>query len=86
MYTETLTGATLTLEMGNIVIPCTVTLASSEVGRKIEISTDGTNFFEPDLDKSAAGFIVTSIFAPIAKIKVTGAASDVLSIVSSEAK
>ena len=83
MLSQVLTGTTLTIGMGGISIPCTITLKSAEVGRKIEVSTNGGgNYFTVVPDITAATYIVTAIQAPITNIKVTGIANDILSVVS----
>lgn len=56
--------------------PCTLSLTSTAVGRKIEISTDGTNYTEPTLDTTETAFCVLVLTAPVLKVKFTGAAAD----------
>ena len=57
-------------------IPFTISLSSADAGRKIELSTDGINYFTPTYDATATGLISVGIFSPIRSIKVTGASGD----------
>jgi hypothetical protein len=61
-------------------LPCTLSLTSTLAGRKIEISTDGTNFTNPTPDASETAFLALGIRAPIAAVKFTGTAADAWSI------
>lgn len=57
-------------------IPATITLSSSDAGRKIELSTDGVTYFTPTYDVTAANMINVSLLAPIRTFKLTGAVND----------
>lgn len=83
MITKVLTGATLVVEMGGVILPVTVTLKSSAVGRKIELSTDGgVEYFEPEIDVISATMIVVYIPGRITHLKATGSVSDSLIMVN----
>lgn len=61
----------------DLVFPLTITLKSSDVSRKIEISTDcGIEYFQPAVDVTSATMLVINISAPITHIKVTGVEND----------
>lgn len=78
----TLTGTTLIEGQGNFVLPFSITLKSSDVTRKIEISTDGgTEYFQPIIDITTATSLFLTIAAPITNVKVTGIAGDKLVMV-----
>lgn len=57
-------------------LPATITLTSADAGRKIELTTDGTNWYQPTYDASPATFINVSIKSPIKAFRVTGAVND----------
>lgn len=61
-------------------LPATITLTSSDAGRKIELSTDGTNFFTPVYDATMTGMINVSISARVRVYKITGAVGDAWSV------
>jgi hypothetical protein len=64
----------------HLFIPATITLTSTDAGRKIELSTDGTNYYQPTYDVTQAGMINVSVQSPIRTFKITGAAGDTWSI------
>lgn len=80
--TFTLTGATLTTDVSAFYLPFSITLNSSAVGRKIELSTNGgVEYFSPVLNVTSPTMLVTDVAAPITHIKVTGAINDTLLVV-----
>lgn len=81
MLTKTLTSTTFeVLKPSNLrswPSSLTVTLNSTEAGRKIKISTNnGLEFFEPTTNKTTASMLVLSISAPITNLQVIGAVND----------
>jgi len=77
-----LEATTLTYPVHAEDIPLTVTLKSSEAGRKIELSTDGgIEYFIPTYDVTSVTMLVVSVDSPITHIKVTGAISDTMIMV-----
>jgi hypothetical protein len=78
----TLTGTTLIEGQGNFILPFTITLKSSDVTRKIELSTDGgTEYFLPIIDITTATSLIVTIQSPITHVKVTGVVGDKLIMV-----
>lgn len=72
-----LPATTLTKSVGVASPPMSISLASTAVGRKIEVSVDGgINYVEPTTDYSITAEIVVSVLAPITHVKFTGAAGD----------
>ena len=62
--------------MSGAPLPCTITLKSSDAGRKIELSTDGgVEYFTPVYDTTSATMLVVAVRAPISHVKFTGAAA-----------
>lgn len=80
--TSTLTGTTLITALGGMKLPVTITLKSADVTRKIELSTDGVEYFSPIIDISSPTMLVTTLNAPVVNIRVTGVVSDKLVMVS----
>lgn len=76
-------GTTYTFGMGNLLLPLTIQLNSTDGGRKIELSCDGTNFFEPTYDVNVAGYLTVVINAPYYQVKCTGALNDNIYIIDS---
>lgn len=78
----TLTDTTLVISGKPITFPVTIAFNSDTVGRKIELSFDGTEFFDmvAELDKSSATQLVMSVLATFASIKVTGDIADTVVI------
>lgn len=73
-----LSGPTEVVEVSARGLPASITLRSVDLGRKIEISTDGgTEYFQPSIDQSSASMIVLVITAPVSHIKFIGAVGDV---------
>jgi hypothetical protein len=78
-----LTAETLIIGLGDRPLPITITLQSTEVSRKIQISTDnGSNYFDPALDVTVTAEIILVLKAPATHVKVTGATADILTILS----
>ena len=72
-----LTGTTLSIDAKLFTYPISVTLTSSDAGRKIELSFDnGAIFHIPTYDFSTAGQLVVAIQVPFSDLKITGAAAD----------
>lgn len=69
-------SATDTAKVSREIFPCTATLKSSAGGRKIELSTDGIEFYTPSYDVNSATMLVVAVFSPVSHIKFTGAAND----------
>lgn len=69
-------GGFVTKSAMSFKVPFTITLDSADAGRKIELSTDGVNFFLPTYDVTTASMLNVGIFAPIRCFKLTGAVSD----------
>ena len=69
-------SAVETVKVSRETFPCTATLKSSAGGRKIELSTDGVEFYTPAYDVTTATMLVVAILSPVAYIKLTGAAGD----------
>ncbi len=75
-----LTGTTKTVLENTITFPCSVSLRSANVGRKIELSySNGIEYFNPAASLTSATELVLYVNNP-ANIKVTGAANDLLTI------
>lgn len=84
LHEQTLAATSETISMGGINIPCTITLHSSSGTRKIELSANnGIDFFQPPIDASSTGFIVTSVLSQITHIKVTGLINDTFTVAGS---
>lgn len=67
---------------GGTNFPCTVTFYSVNAGRKIEISvTNGTYYYEPELDITATNYIAVTLNNPVTHIKVTGSVGDSLLVI-----
>lgn len=73
-------GGIQTLDGNGLQLPATLTLTSADAGRKIELTTDGTNWFQPTYDVTTASMINVSIKSPIKVYRFTGAASDPYSV------
>ncbi len=69
---------TLTSGFGSLTIPITIQLTSNNVTRKIELSLDGVNYFQPSYDVIATEFVIVSLSTPMNYIKITGIAGDKL--------
>jgi hypothetical protein len=62
-------------------LPCTITLKSAGVGRKIELSTDGgVEYFTASPDTATTTMQVLTVIAPISHIRLTGTTNDTWSI------
>jgi hypothetical protein len=61
-------------------VPATVTLTSADASRKVELTTDGINFYLPTYTLSPAAFIQVVVEAPILAIKFTGLSTDTYTI------
>lgn len=73
----TMGATTETQSLTGIVIPCTVTLKSSDGSRAIQLSTDGgTEYFTPTYDQTSATMLVVTLAAPASHVKFTGAVGD----------
>jgi len=73
----TLSESVITLSVGSGTTPFSVSLNSTAAGRKIEVSVDGgVVYFQPTVDQSQAGQIVTAVLAPITHVKFTGNPGD----------
>lgn len=74
-------GSTTKVTSGqDMAFPATVTLTSADGTRKIELSTDGINFFQPTYDTTAAAFIAVAVLSPVRAIKFTGLTTDTYTI------
>lgn len=62
-------------------IPAVLSLTSVNAGRKIELSTDGINFFQPTYDQTIASMINVALLAPILSFRVTGTVGDQWSLI-----
>jgi hypothetical protein len=81
MITEILSAATSIFPLHELKPPITVSLQSTEVGRKIEFSVDGGSYyFSPTLDIEITEEIITHATIPITHIKATGKAGDILTV------
>lgn len=69
-------SAVESVKVSRELFPCTATLKSSAVGRKIELSTDGVEFYTPIYDQNSATMLVVAILAPVSSVRFTGAAGD----------
>lgn len=77
----TLTSTTATQLLGGAPLPCTVTLDSADVTRKIEFSTNGgTKYFPPVLDVTLADEIVTHADISITHVRFTGIVGNTWSV------
>ena len=62
-------------------LPVTVTLNTTDAGKKIELSTDGgTLFFQPTYDTSHANQLIVIVNAPVTHVKFTGNVADTYTI------
>lgn len=69
------------IPMNGAPLPCTVTLKSADVGRKIEVSSDGgVEYYTPTVTASSATMQVLNVTAPVSHVRITGAANDTWSI------
>ena len=65
-----------------IKFPATVTLKSSDVTRKIELSTnDGLEYFSPQIDITTATMRIVVLNTAVTDIRFTGVTNDILSVV-----
>ena len=79
--THVLEDVVLSLGSGNLRLPTTITFKSSNVGKALEISTDGgVEFFVPEIDTTTATMIVLVLNAPVTNIRATGDVGDTLVI------
>lgn len=69
-------GGVHVIDCRGIAFPATVSLVSAAAGRKIELSPNGVNFYDGTLDVSNASMLVIAMMAPVAFVKLTGAAGD----------
>ena len=64
------------VSMNGAPLPCTATLKSADIGRLIELSTDGgIAYYTPATTVTAAGFMVLAITYPVSHVRFTGAAA-----------
>jgi len=83
LSTFTLTSTSLIEGMGGFTIPLTVTLNSSDVTRKIQISADGgLSYIDAPISLTSASTLVANISTAITNIKVTGVPGDTLSMLN----
>lgn len=68
------------IPMAGAPLPATVTLTSTDAGRKIEVSTDGTNFFQPTYDATVTAFINVVLRGSVRSIRLSGAVNDPWSV------
>jgi hypothetical protein len=69
-------SGTVELSTGREYFPCTLTLSSPDVSRKIEISPDGIEWLVPDYDMTTSSAIAVAIMASVVKVRFTGVAGD----------
>jgi hypothetical protein len=72
----TLPNATpVVVAMADAPLPATAILNSSDAGRKIEVSLDGTVYFTPVYDSTLTGQIAVSLLSDVFSLRFTGAAA-----------
>ena len=79
--TGTLTASTAVVLVNNLQLPATLVLNSTEGGKAIALSVDGTTFF-PSITPTATktGQLYFVLTFPVLGIQFTGAADDTYSI------
>lgn len=70
-------STTTIIDMGGAPLPATITLKSSAVGRLIELSTDGLEYFTPVVDVTSATMLVVVVTSSILNARLTGSATGV---------
>lgn len=68
------------VSVGGNEVPMTVTLTSSAVGRSIELSSDGVNYWTPPRDADTVPMLNVVVSAPISHVRFTGSANDKWSV------
>lgn len=68
------------VNVGGKAAPMMATLASAAGGRKIELSTDGTNYYAAAAGASVTNMINSAIPTPVLYVKFTGVAADTWNI------
>lgn len=75
-----LTTATQVVSLKGKPLPAVLTLNSTAAGRKIELSTDGNNYFPVTLDANVTGCIVLNIQSKAMFARLTGNVGDTWSL------
>jgi len=73
-------AGTIDIDVRGLWCPLTVSLASVSVGRRIELSNDGSTWFDCVLDLVTNNQIAIVLAAPLRTVRLSGAAGDVWGI------